>query len=149
MRLGLDSRRRTRAGLILALTARHAALAVAGDSQLLDLDENSFDVLLRQTPVALVVYENPTTSMHYPRLRPALEALADAYAHAGIGVGCVSSRHTELVERFGVFAFPTLHWMDGSRKWPHYASEATPEPYDGPRGFEALAAFVEAKTGMH
>ena len=54
-----------------------------GPSSLLELTEANFDVLLREVPVALVAYVNPTTDLHYPRLRPNLLALADAYAHAG------------------------------------------------------------------
>ena len=45
---------------------------------------------LRQVPVALVAFVSPTTSVHWPSLEPALEALAAAYQHAGIGVGEVA-----------------------------------------------------------
>ena len=90
----------------------------------------------------------PADHGHGRSLRPALRELAAAYEHAGIGVGIVPSLHTELLDRFEVATFPTLHWMDGSTKWPYYASEAAPERYDGPRGFAALAGFIEAKTGI-
>ena len=132
--------------------ARWLALGVLvsgeGPSSLLELTEANFDVLLREVPVALVAYVNPTTDLHYPRLRPNLLALADAYAHAGIGVGTVSSQWAELLDRFNIDAFPTLHWMDGSKKWPYYASEATPVRYEGARSYEAMARFVQWKTNI-
>ena len=84
------------------MRARWLALGVLvsgeGPSSLLELTEANFDVLLREVPVALVAYVNPTTDLHYPRLRPNLLALADAYAHAGIGVGTVSSQWAELLD---------------------------------------------------
>ena len=123
-------------------------LASGDDSFLLELTEANFDVLLRETPVALVAYVNQNTALHYPSLMPTLRELANAYEHAGIGVGTISDQYRELIERFGIDAFPTLHWMDGSKKWPYYASEATPVRHEGPRSFEALAGFIEAKTGI-
>ena len=53
--------------------------AAAGDdgSYLLELTETNFDVLLREVPVALVAYFNPTTELHYPNLLPTLRKLAD------------------------------------------------------------------------
>ena len=123
-------------------------LVSADDSALLELTEGNFDVLLRQAPVALVAYCDALTEHHHPNLLPALRELAAAYAHAGIAVGRVSSRYTELLERFQVALFPTLHWMDGSSKWPFYASEASPMRYDGLYSFEAMTAFVQARTGI-
>ena len=135
------------------LTARVATLltaaAVTGDgSHVLELTEANFDELLREVPVALVAYVSPTSELHYPNLLPVLRTLAAAYEYAGIGIGRVPSTYTELLDRFGVDSFPTLHWMDGSRKWPYYACEATPERYSGPRGYEALAEYVQAKTNI-
>jgi hypothetical protein len=126
------------------------AVRVAGesDSPVLELTEANFDVLLREVPVALVAYVNPTTDLHYPSLRPTLRSLAAAFEYAGVGVGRVSSEHNELLDRFQVDAFPTLHWLDGSKKWPYYASEAAPERYEGPRSLEALTSFVQTKTGI-
>lgn len=117
-------------------------------SHLLTLTEANFDVLLREVPVAMVVYVSETTDLHFPELRPALVALAEAFEHAGIGVGTVSSTYTELLDRFEIDSFPTLHWMDGSAKWPFYASEATPLRYGGARGYEDLARFVTERTGI-
>ena len=144
------ARRRQPALHWFGAAAAYLSLAAGGDdgSFLLELTEGNFDVLLRAVPVALVVYCNPTTELHYPSLLPTLHRLAAAYEHAGIGVGRVPSQYVELLDRFQVDSFPTVHWMDGSRKWPYYASEAFPERYSGPRGFEALAGFVEAKTGI-
>lgn len=106
-----------------AMLVLHAASDVAA---ILELTETSFDVLLREVPVAMVAYVNPATDVHYPGLQPALRALGDAYAHAGIGVGRVSSEHTELLDRFQVDAFPTLHWMDGSKSAFEYGFQQRP-----------------------
>ena len=118
---------------VIAAAAALACLASAAEepssSHLLELTEGNFDRLLREVPVAFVAYVSPTTELHYPGFGNELRALADAYEYAGIGVGRVPAAYTELLERFSVDAFPTLHWMDGSKKWPYYASEATPERY--------------------
>ena len=133
-------------GATLLLAA--SAAAETNFHELLTLTETNFDKVLREVPVALVVYVSQTTDLHYPDLRPALVSLAAAYGHAGIGVGTVSSAYTELRDRFGVDGFPTLHWMDGSSKWPFYASEAAPVRYSGPRSFDDLARFVTERTGI-
>ena len=117
-------------------------------SALLDVTEVNFDVLLREVPVALVAFTSPTTAVRHPALLPALEQLAAAFAATGIGIGQVSSVHRELLDRLGVDTYPTLLWLDGSREWPHYASEATPVRYSGLQSYEALAAYVEHQTGI-
>lgn len=136
------------ATLVAVTSAGNAPAAGTSTDHLLSLTETNFDVLLREVPVALICYVGPGTELRFPKLLPALRDLAAAYEYAGIGVGRVPSEYTELLDRFQVDEYPTLHWMDGSRKWPYYASEATPERYSGPRGYEALAGFIEAKTGI-
>lgn len=116
---------------------------------LLVLNEGNFDVLLRRSPVALVAFVNPTTSMHFPNLQPAIDELATRYDRTGILIGQVNSEHnTELLDRFQVEAFPTLLWMDAREKYPYYASEALPERYRGDRSFESLAAFITERTDV-
>jgi hypothetical protein len=103
------------------------AAASNGNAALLVLDEVSFDVDLRKVPVALVAFVAPTTAILHPALHPTLE---------------------ELLDRFQVDAFPTLLWMDGSQKWPFYASEAVPERYAGERNVDALKAFITGRTNI-
>ena len=64
------------------------------------------------------------------------------------GPGASSERAGELLDRFGIAAYPTLLWFDGSKKWPFYASEAKPERYGGERTTGALTAFIEERTGI-
>ena len=134
--------RRSRAGCV-ALS--FITLASGDDSFLLELTEANFDVLLRETPVALVAYVNQNTALHYPSLMPTLRELANAYEHAGIGVGTISDQYRELIERFGIDAFPTLHWMDGSKKWPYYANEATPVRHEGHAALRRSQALLRRR----
>ena len=131
------------------LATSFLALARADEpSPLLTITEGNFDTKLRAVPVALIAYMSFSTDTRFPALRPALRELAAAYEHAGIGVGTINNAYTELLDRFQIDSFPTLHWMDGSKTWPYYASEATPERYSGGRTFEELAQFVQQKTGI-
>ena len=54
----------------------------------------------------------------------------------------------ELLDRFGIDSFPQLLWFDASSIYPHYAITARPEPYSGARTFDAMAAFIEERSGV-
>ena len=54
----------------------------------------------------------------------------------------------ELLDRFEIDSFPQLLWFDASGIYPHYATTARPEPYTGARTFDAMAAFIEERSGV-
>ena len=117
--------------------------------QVVHVSERSFDVLLRDYPVAFVAFVAPWCGIHCKSLLPELESLASSFANTGIAVAQASSEEAgELLDRFEVAAYPTLIWFDGSRKWPFYASEAKPERYHGERSLDHLTAFIEERTGI-
>ena len=117
--------------------------------QVVHVSERTFDVLLRDYPVALVAFVAPWCGVHCKMLLPELESLTSSFADTGIAVAQASSDEAgELLDRFEVAAYPTLLWFDGSRKWPFYASEAKPERYHGERSHDRLIAFIEERTGI-
>jgi thiol-disulfide isomerase/thioredoxin len=117
---------------------------------LTELTEGSFDKVLRESPVALVAFVATWCGAHCRALLPELERLAAAYEGTGVAVARVSSDGAgELLDRYDVAAYPTLLWLDGSKQWPFYASEATPERVSAvTRTFAALADFVRERTGI-
>ena len=105
----------------------------------LTLTDRSFDETLRQYPVAMVAFVTPWCGRRCMELEPALQRLAVAWHETGIAIARASAETcSELLDRFEIVALPALLWFDGSKAWPHYASEAKPERYNGPQTYDAL-----------
>ena len=125
-----------------------ALVHLCASTQLAELSESTFDTRLREQPVALVAFVSHWCR-HCAALSPILEAMAEKYAGTGIAIAqCSSSTAGELLDRFQIDSYPTLLWLDGSKKWPFYASEATPFRYSGSRTQESLVGFIESQTGI-
>jgi len=60
----------------------------------------------------------------------------------------VESDDRELLDRFEIDSFPQMLWFDASGIYPYYATSARPEPYTGARTFDAMAAFIEERSGV-
>lgn len=134
-------------GLLSILTLTAEQPSPWPSSALLEITSQNFDLLLRRVPFALLAIVAPTTATLFPELMPRLESLASSYAGTAVSVGKVYSHYNqELLDRFQIDAFPTLLWMDGSQKWPFYASEATPLVYRGERSLSALEEFVISRS---
>ena len=58
------------------------------------------------------------------------------------------SHDRELLDRFEIDSFPQLLWFDASDIYPYYATEGRPESYTGARTFDAMAAFIEERSGV-
>ena len=129
--------------LAFHLLAASPAAASTSLPALLEITEQNFDLLLRRVPFALVAFVAPTTETLFPDLLPKLESLAGSYKGTDVSVGCVWSHYNhELLDRFEVDAYPTILWFDGAKKWPFYASEATPIVYQGDRTLNEFEAYV-------
>ena len=129
--------------VLLTCTVR-AALA-----QVMALTDRSFDQALREYPVAMVAFVTPWCGRYCTALGPVLERLASTFAETGVAIARASAEASrELLERFDVVSYPTLIWFDAASKWPHYASDATPERYAGERSHDALVAFIEKRVGF-
>jgi len=115
----------------------------------LTLTDRSFDETLRQYPVAMVAFVTPWCGRRCMELEPALQRLAVAWHETGIAIARASAETcSELLDRFEIVALPALLWFDGSKAWPHYASEAKPERYNGPQTYDALLPFIEQRVGF-
>jgi hypothetical protein len=118
-------------------------------STTLSLTDRTFDQELREYPVAMVAFVSPWCGRRCAELGGTLEMLTASFADSGVGIASASSdTAAELLDRFQVYAFPTLLWFDAAAKWPHYASDAKPERYAGDRGYDALLAFIEQRIGF-
>ena len=123
-------------------------LATVAADPLHELDEANWDRALRTTPWALVLF-HASWAHRSQAVLAELRRVAELFRDRGLLFGSVrADGNKELLDRFDITSYPALLWFDGSPKWPYYASEARPHRYDGDRTFDAIATFVEQRSGQ-
>ncbi|KAJ7170695.1 protein disulfide isomerase [Mycena crocata] len=126
----------------LSVSLFAAAIAAVSASNVLELTPANFDSVIGQGKPGLVEFFAPWCG-HCKNLAPVYEELANAYAHVKdkVVVAKVDAdgEGKPLGAKFGVTGYPTLKWFD---------ADGTPEPYEGGRDLDALAAFIATKAGV-
>ena len=129
---------------LAALLAACSALSARaiGDDGVTALDSSDFKLRVGKDVPALVEFYAPWCG-HCKNLAPEYKVLAETFKSAAGSVLIAkvdADAHKDLAGEFDVKGFPTLKWFP--------AGSLTPEDVNAERTADALAEFVNGKTGL-